>query len=132
MTPVTFKFGDTEADCRWLTQLVRDGRKTATCDRVEMFGSGPGQEPLPVVGRRDVAANWDGTPAVEIETLSVSFHRFDEVPENFALAEGENDRLEGWRRDPRVYFERTGGWSPDMMLMCERFLMVRDFAKEPE
>ena len=131
MTQVTFKFGDIESDCRWLTQLVRDGRKTATCDRIETFGDGPGQEPLPVVGRRDIALNWDGTPAVEVETLSVTFHRFDEVPVAFALAEGENDSLEGWRRDHRVYFERTGGWSADMMLMCERFRVTRDFAKEP-
>ena len=131
MTQVTFKFGDIERDCRWLTQLVRDGRKTATCDRIEKFGDGPRQEPLPVVGRRDVALNWDGTPAVEVETLSVTFHRFDEVPEEFALAEGENDSLEGWRRGHRVYFERTGGWSAAMMLMCERFRVTRDFAKEP-
>ncbi len=48
-----------------------------------------------------------------------------EVPEAFALAEGENDTLDGWRRDHRVYFERTGGWAPDMLLMCERFRVVR-------
>ena len=128
--PVTFKVGDIERDCTWLTGLARAGKKTATCDRIEMFGDGPGQEPLPQVGRRDIALNWDGTPALEVETVSVTFHRFDEVPEEFALAEGENDSLEGWRRDHRRYFERTGGWAPDMMLMCERFRVVRDFAEE--
>ena len=84
----------------------------------------------PMVGRRDIALNWDSSPALEVETLSVTFHRFDEVPEDFALAEGENDSLEGWRRDHRVYFERTGGWAPDMMLMCERFRVTKDFAEE--
>ena len=83
-----------------------------------------------MVGRRDIALNWDSSPALEVETLSVTFHRFDEVPEDFALAEGENDSLEGWRRDHRVYFERTGGWAPDMMLMCERFRVTKDFAEE--
>ncbi|MEO1277180.1 MAG: ASCH domain-containing protein, partial [Pseudomonadota bacterium] len=44
-----------------------------------------------------------------------------------ALAEGENDSLEGWRADHRAYFERNGGWSPDMMLLCERFRVIEDF-----
>ncbi|MGH1426066.1 MAG: ASCH domain-containing protein [Pseudooceanicola sp.] len=130
MSPVTFKFGDIERDSLWLTELARLGKKTATCDRIERFGDGPGQDPMPVVGRRDIALNWDGTPALEIETLSVTFHRFDEVPEDFALAEGENETLEGWRRDHRKYFERTGGWSSDMILMCERFRVVQDLTNK--
>lgn len=125
MTQVTFKFGDIEGDNLWLTNMAIAGRKTATCDRAVRFGTGSGQDALPVVGRRDMALYWDGTPACEIETQSVSFHTFMEVPEAFALAEGENDTLDGWRRDHRVYFERTGGWAPDMLLMCERFRVVR-------
>ncbi|MGR3372326.1 ASCH domain-containing protein [Pseudooceanicola nanhaiensis] len=128
MTPVSFRFGDSERLCTELTALVRAGRKTATCERATAFG--PGRETLPQVGRRDIALNWDGSPAVEIETRSVDFRRFDEVDADFALAEGENDSLEGWRADHRAYFERTGGWSPDMMLMCERFRVIRDFEKE--
>ena len=128
--PVRFRFGDTEALRNELLALVRAGAKTATCDRLAMFGDGPDLVALPQVGRRDVALTWDGRPAVEIETVEVTFRRFDEVPEDFALAEGENDSLEGWRRDHRDYFERTGGWSPDMMLMCERFKVIRDYAED--
>ena len=53
--------------------------------------------------------------------MLIPFHR---VPEDFALAEGENDTLEGWREDHQRYFERNGGWSADMMLVCERFRVV--------
>ncbi len=57
----------------------------------------------------------------------MSYCTFAEIDEDFALAEGENDDLEGWRRDHRAYFERNGGWNPDMDLICERFEVVEVF-----
>lgn len=82
---------------------------------------------MPEVGRRDTALNWDGTPALVIETLEVTQRRFCDVEEDFALAEGENDDLEGWRRDHRAYFARNGGFDGEMMLVCERFRLVEDY-----
>lgn len=122
----TFRFGDNAGLSHALIELVRSGKKTATCNALAFFGEGG--EPMPVVGRRDIALNWDGTPAFAIETVSVETCRFSDVGEDFALAEGENDSLEGWRADHRLFFERNGGWSPDMMLLCERFRLVEDFA----
>lgn len=122
---VSFTFGDNEALCNELLDLVRSGRKTATCEALRKFG--PGGEEIPVVGRRDVALNWDGTPAVLLETVEVTQARFCDVDESFALAEGENDSLAGWRRDHRAYFERTGGFDPEMILVCERFRLVHDY-----
>ena len=49
------------------------------------------------------------------------------VGEEFALSEGENETLEGWRRDHQGWFERTCGFSPDMILVCERFRVIEDF-----
>ncbi|MEM0946896.1 MAG: ASCH domain-containing protein [Pseudomonadota bacterium] len=121
---VTFTFGDARKLCDMLLALVRAGRKTATCGALRDF-SAEG-EPLPKVGRHDVALDWDGKPALVIQTLDVSIRRFSEVDETFALAEGENDDLFGWRRDHRAYFERNGGWDPDMELVCERFRLVED------
>jgi len=121
----TFTFGDSEALCNELLELVRSGRKTATCEALREFQSG--SVATPVVGRRDVALNWDGSPALIIETLSVTTARFCDVDESFALAEGENDSLDGWRRDHQRYFERNGGFDPEMMLVCERFKLIRDF-----
>ena len=122
----TFTFGDNEALCSALIALVRSGAKTATCGALRDFGEGG--EAMPVVGRRDIALNWDGTPAVEIETVEVFTCRFDEVTEPFALAEGEDESLAGWQRGHQAYFTRNGGFSPDMMLVCERFRVTRDFA----
>jgi uncharacterized protein YhfF len=56
--------------------------------------------------------------------------RFCDVNESFALAEGENDDLQGWRRGHQRYFERHGDFDNDMMLVCERFKLVRDFGSQ--
>ena len=122
---VTFKFGDSEAMSAALLALVKAGRKTATCGAAAFYDTAPGA--LPMVGRRDIALNWDGTPAVAIETMRVYRCRFRDVGEDFALAEGENDDLAGWRRDHQAYFERNEGFSPDMMLVCEMFRVVEIF-----
>ena len=117
-----FRFGDGADLCEQLLSLVRSGAKTATCGAARDFGDG---EPVPEVGRRDIALNWDGTPALVIETTEVTRRRFDEVPGDFALAEGEGTFAE-WREGHIRYFERNGGWSPDMELVCERFRLVED------
>lgn len=123
---VRFTFGDTEALCNRLLRLVRAGVKTATCEALRQFG--PGKDAMPAVGRRDIALNWDGSPALLIETVEVFQARFCDVDEGFALAEGENRDLAGWRRDHQRYFERNGGFDDEMILVCERFRLVHDFA----
>jgi uncharacterized protein YhfF len=124
---VTFTFGDNRVLCDRLLGLVRAGKKTATCGARRNFG--PGGEPMPVKGRRDIALDWDGNPALVIETLDVSIRLFRDMGIEFALAEGENDDLDGWRADHRAYFERNGGWEPEMKLVCERFRVVEDFGR---
>ena len=125
---VSFTYGDSEELCNELLRLVRSGRKTATCEALRNFG--PDGEAMPVVGRRDVALNWDGSPALLIESLEVTQRRFCDVDESFALAEGENDDLEGWRRDHQEFFERNGGFDPKMMLVCERFRLVHNYQSQ--
>lgn len=118
----TFRFGDSESLCSELTALVVAGKKTATCmAQVEVE---QGAEAMPEVGRRDIALHWDGRPALVIETISIELMPYSEVGEEFALAEGENDTLEGWRDDHRQYFERAVGFDESMMLICERFRVV--------
>ncbi|MEM8788073.1 MAG: ASCH domain-containing protein [Pseudomonadota bacterium] len=120
----TFTFGDSRRMCDALLGLVRAGTKTATCGALRDFG--PGGEAMPLAGRRDIALTWDGALALVIETVSVTTRRFCDVDADFALAEGENGSLEGWRADHRVYFERNGGFDPEMPLVCERFRLVED------
>ena len=120
----TFTFGDSRALCDEILALVRAGRKTATCGALRDFGAGA--DAMPEVGRRDIALDWDGRPAVVIETREVTVRRFSDVDEAFARDEGETADLAGWQEAHRRYFERNGGWSPDMELVCERFRMVED------
>ena len=117
----TLRFGDGPELCARLTGLVIAGAKTATCGALRDFPEGePGR---PEVGRRDIATDWGGTPRVVIETVEVTERRFRDVPEAFALAEGEGT-FEEWRAGHIRYFERNGGWSEDMWLLCERFRVV--------
>ena len=120
MEPVGFKFGDCRELCDRLLALVRSGAKTASCGALRDFAAG---EPMPEVGRRDVALDWDGNPALLIETVEVSIMRFRDVPEDFALAEGEGD-FQAWKQGHIAYFARNGGYDPDMELVCERFRLV--------
>jgi len=120
----TFKFGDSPGLSAQLIDLVRQGKKTATCGALRDYESGG--EAHPAVGRHDIALNWDDTPALVIETVSLDLVRFCDVTEAFALAEGENETLDGWRADHERYFTRNGGFDPDMMLVCERFRLVED------
>jgi len=119
---VTFAFGDSPELQDELLALVLAGRKTATCGALRDFGD---HEPVPQVGRRDVVLDGLGRRAAVIETLSIEMKRFDEVDAAFAREEGEGDlSYDYWREAHEAYFGRNGGYSPDMILVCERFRLV--------
>ena len=120
----TFQFGDGPELSAALLALVRAGEKTATCGALRDFD--PVHEPLPTPGKVDIALTWDGCPSVAIETLSVEIMRFCDISEDFALAEGEGD-YDQWRQGHEAYFARNGGFSADMMIVCERFKVVEVF-----
>lgn len=106
-----------------LLALVLAGTKTATCGALRDFPEDSIDRP--VVGRRDIVLDGRGAPAAIIETVEVSVRRFDEVDERFAYDEGEGMRtVAEWRAGHQAYFERNGGFSPDMELVCERFRLV--------
>lgn len=123
----TFRFGDSKALSSELLALVRSGAKTATCGAMRDYSEAG--DMLPVVGRRDIALEWDGRPALVIETLEVTIRRFCDVDAGFALAEGENDSLAGWQAGHAGYFERNGGFDPTMELVCERFRLIEDLGE---
>ena len=124
MDAVGFKFGDSRELCDQLLALVRAGRKTASCGALRDFDAG---EEMPVVGRRDLALDWDGKPALLIETVEVRAQPFCDVTEDFALAEGEGSFAD-WKRGHIAFFTRNGGFDPQMMLVCERFTLIEDYA----
>ena len=113
-----FAFGDSAALADALLALVIAGRKTATCWSAHHIGP---SEP----GERSVVLDGKGIPRAVIETVEIRERHFAEVDAAFARDEGEGDlSLDFWRRAHRDYFERNGGWEPDMMLVCERFRVV--------
>jgi uncharacterized protein YhfF len=124
----TFKFGDSQELSDDLIALVRSGKKTATCGAFRDFEDGG--EAMPVPGRRDIALNWDGSPALVLETVDVFITRYCDVDEDFALAEGEDEDLAGWQQGHSQYFERNGGFDPEMKLVCERFKLIQDLQSE--
>lgn len=69
-----------------------------------------------------------GEPRCVIETVEITYRRFNDVDAAFAYDEGEGDRsLAYWRNAHRTYFSRLGRFSEDMMLMCERFRLIEVF-----
>lgn len=121
----TFRFGDSQSLCEHILWLVRSGGKSATCEAMRVYTQDG--DALPVVGRRDVALNWDGTPAIMLETVEVSTRRFNQMDEEFVAAQGEYRDLKHWQKAYRAYFSRSGGFSEDMEIMCERFQVVEDY-----
>ena len=119
----SFAFGDGPALADELLDLVMREVKTATCSTEdEPNTSKPGEQWIVLDGR--------GKPACVIESIEISYRRYNEVDAAFAYEEGEGDRsLAYWREAHRRYFTRLGRFSEDMMLMCERFRLVEVFSK---
>lgn len=118
----SWSFGDSPGLADELLALVLMGKKTATCGALrDYIADGT---PIPTVGRQDVVLDGAARPAAIIEYTEVTQRRFDDVPEDFALAEGEGDYAQ-WRAGHIVYFERNGGWSPTLELICERIRVIK-------
>jgi uncharacterized protein YhfF len=115
----TFRFGDSPETADSLAHLVVNAKKRATC-----WSIADGQQT--VVGKQMVVLDGSGTPRAILETVELTQRRFCDVDWQFARDEDEGDEtLEDWRRGHRAYFERNGGFDPEMMLWCERFRVVR-------
>jgi uncharacterized protein YhfF len=113
-----FSFGDSPAMADELADLVLAGRKRATCWAV-------GDGPMTDVGKRIVMLDGAGIPKAVLETVELVQRRFSEIDEGFAFDEGEGDRtLEYWKTAHQQYFERHGTFNADMLLYCERFLLI--------
>ena len=117
--PKTFQFGDTPALADRLAALVVAGIKTGTC-------SAAVHGPDAAVGDRQICLNGAGLPVCEIETLSLQTLRFDEVPPELSVLEGEGDLSHRyWREAHEAYFAREGTWTPEMEVIFEIFKVTR-------
>lgn len=79
-----FQFG---ADPNKLAALVVAGHKTATCSNFLSYEIE--NDLLPQIGELSIILDGDGTPVAVIEITNVFVRPFKDIPESFALAEGE-------------------------------------------
>jgi uncharacterized protein YhfF len=124
----TYRPGDGEKLNREIIELMRKGRKTATCAVPDEFADDPGS--YPEVGRIDIALDWNGDPALATRTLSLEKISYSQMDESRVPAQGEFEDLEDWRKGYRAYYQRQGSFDPDMIFIYERFEVVEDFAAE--
>lgn len=119
----SFSFGDTPQMADALLALVLAGKKTATCG--PLFEYEKEGVSLPRPGEKSVVLDGTKKPRCVIEVTEVAQRKFSDVDADFAQDEGENDgSLESWRQTHEEFFRRVTGFSPDMMLVCQRFRMV--------
>lgn len=121
------RFGDSEALSARLIDLIRAGRKTATVGALEQYERDG--DPIPSPGGYQIILDFVGKPVLILQTKHVETRRFVDVTWAFAKLEGENDDLLGWRADHHAFFERTGGFYPEMLLVCERFRLIADLVE---
>ncbi|MCC6865204.1 MAG: ASCH domain-containing protein [Ignavibacteria bacterium] len=122
------KFGDSPKMADDLLVPVLSGLKTATCSSLwEWEHEG---NPIPKPGLLTVIVNGKNEPKCIIETLEVSIIKFNEADSVLAHNEGEGDlSLNYWMQVHEKYFTRTlpligKEFSPDMLIVCERFKVV--------
>ncbi|MER1956662.1 MAG: ASCH domain-containing protein [Solibacillus sp.] len=118
-----FQFGE-KAD--WLASLVVEGTKTATCSSFPLYELEG--EPLPKVGDYQIVLNSKDEPVAIIKTYSIEIYPFNEVPVDFALAEGEGTYDE-WKDAHITFFGRIlpeyqMEFTEDMLTVCDRFEKV--------
>lgn len=121
-------FGDNPRLADELGQLVLSGIKTGTCAAVwdyEFEG-----QPFQKAGDVWIVLDGKGDPMCITETVEVTFHRYNEVDEEFARSEGEGDlSLRYWREAHKNFFSRIlpkfgREFTEDMPLVCERFKVI--------
>ncbi|QTD42563.1 ASCH domain-containing protein [Sporosarcina sp. Te-1] len=118
-------FGDSPDE---LAQKVLSGKKTATCSAYALYEVQ--NEPLPQLNEYSIILNSLEEPVAMIKTTDVSLIPFCDVEEEFALAEGEGS-YEEWKQIHERYFKEEMGkvglpFSNEMLLVCERFVLVDD------
>lgn len=111
-----------------LAQLVIDGKKTATCSSYLLYELE--NEPIPTTEDYSIILNSKNQPVAIIKTTQVDVMPMNEVPEEFAFAEGEGDRTYRYWWDVHEAFFRNElkgtdhEFSEDMLLVCERFELI--------
>ncbi|WP_413727522.1 ASCH domain-containing protein [Sodalis sp. RH19] len=114
-------FGDSAEMADTLLALVLRGEKTASCCSYTAFR----QDGAPAVGGYHVILDGADNPACVIRTVAQRLVRYCDVTADMAALEGEGDKsLDYWRAAHRDFFQREGGFSPEMLLVFEQFTLI--------
>lgn len=117
-----FRFGDSPEMADELLALVISERKSATCGALRDYGE---HNLIPEVGRRDVVVDGRGRPRAVIETTAIRTGPISSVSLEHVLAAGEGETsVDAWLESYRRYFDRNGGFDPEMPVVFERFRLV--------
>ncbi len=120
-----FGFGDPGPMRQRLTELAVAGTKVATAGLLQQDNVDNG-EAVEVVGERQALLNDNDEVVAIIEITRVETHSMNDVPWEFAQAEGEGfESIEHWRQGHRAYYARHGVDVDDQTpLVCVWFRAV--------
>jgi len=132
------EFGNPGESREKLISLILDGNKRATAGTLEWDYIAE-NEPIETVGEKLAVLNTQGQQVATIEIRQVDVVQFDDVPDAFALAEGEGD-LSGddFRKSHLEFWTKAGlpitGETIIVLLyfnLVEKFDIQLDLVGEP-
>jgi uncharacterized protein YhfF len=122
--PVEANIAGNETIADELLKLYLIGRKTAGSSLLEDYLTAG--DPLPEPGRHWIVLDSKGAPGCILRTERVERHKFNEVSERVAIAEGEGDlSLAHWRKAHEEFFRPfLNGWGLEKI---EQATVVTEF-----
>jgi len=119
---LSWSFGDSPELANELATLVLTGKKIATCSSLQGWYD---DDVRPLPGGYNIILDGEKKPLCVVRTTGLFLTRFDRVTPEMAMMEGEGDlSLEYWQREHQRFFQRNGGFSPEMELIFETFQLV--------
>ena len=119
---LSWSFGDSPELANELATLVLTGKKIATCSSLQGWFD---DDVRPLPGGYNIILDGEKKPLCVVRTTGLFLTRFDRVTPEMAMMEGEGDlSLEYWQREHQRFFQRNGGFSPEMELIFETFQLV--------
>ena len=102
--------------------ILQGWKKTAVATMEEYLSM---SDKFAADGKFDIVLDGDGEPAVAIEMVDVRIMKFNEVPESFAVRDGESQSLAEWRALMKTMIEQQNvAFSPDMEIVCLDFRKI--------
>lgn len=121
-------FGNTPEMTRELTELVLEGKKTATASLAAINKIKPDE--APILDGYSIITDFERNPFCIIQTTEIRHLPFGEVDAEFAFDEGEgNQTLEYWRGVHWKYFTKEAAennleFNEKSLVCCERFKLL--------